>query len=124
MVKGDGQLDFEKEEVLVKGKNDLKKLFFPERKDHATEAARSHHAETKPMKKCKNHIITKLKEWLHENLTQSANDVQFLREEEQKFNDVTKASNDEALQLNEMLDDNDSDKWCGSKPWMRISMLC
>ena len=40
------------------------------------------------------------------------------------INDSTKASNEEVLQLNEMVDDNDSDKWSGSKPWMRFSMLC
>ena len=36
--------------------------------------------------------------------------MQFLREEEQTFNDSTKSSNEEALQSSEVLDDNNSSK--------------
>ena len=77
IVKGDGRFSFEKEEVHVKFKNDLKNLFVPTRKDYATEAVRRHYLETKSIKKCKNHTSAKIKEQLHENLISSVNDTQF-----------------------------------------------
>ena len=46
--------------------------------------------------------------------------MQFLQEEELMFNDTTKDSNEEILQVNEVLDNSKSDKWNGLKPCMRF----
>ena len=48
------------------------------------------------------------------------NDVQFVLNEEKLFHKMTRASNEEELQLNEVIEKNKSDKWKSPKPWIRV----
>ena len=40
-----------------------------------------------------------------------------MQKEQKLFNEITRASNEEELQLNEVIEDDNSDEWCGPKPW-------
>ena len=46
--------------------------------------------------------------------------MHFFQHDEKTFHKITRASIEEALQLNGVLDNNDSDEWCGPKPWLHL----
>ena len=72
----------------------LKEKNSPERKDLRTEITRRYYVTTKCEKKYKGWKTTRSKAWSHKHPVEDTIDVNFIKNEELAFNNITKASNE------------------------------